>query len=389
MRFSGVMHAHSLSLILLLLIPSAHLPAAEAVQVLAAPEQGIQPRALVDTKGVLHLVWYAGSAKGGNLFHATRLENKTWSTPVRVNSIADSAVAAGTIRGAQVAIGRDGCLHVVWNGFDANAPKGTPLPLYYTRSLDGGNTFEPQRAVSGDWPLDGGGAVAADPQGKVHVLWHAGPHGEGETARRIFIRTSEDDGRTFGAERAISPEGMGVCACCAMQALATRSGAVHVLYRSATDGGRSRDIATLTSQDGGKTFSHAVVDPWRINGCPMSSMSLVELRDGSVAGAWEREGQIHASRFDTAGAMMGPLSSTSVKGSPGKGQRKHPVLAVANGRILMLWAEGTAWNKGGALAWQVFTEELKPTDESGAAGDVPVWSFGSVTVVKNNFVIVR
>jgi hypothetical protein len=387
----SLMHARHLALLLSLLLPAALFANQKRVEVLSVPEQGIQPRTLVDGKGILHLLWYAGGAKGGNLFHATRQADKSWSTPVKVNSIPDSAIAAGTIRGAQFALGRDGYLHVIWNGFRETDGKAEPMPLYYTRSADGGKTFEPQRIVSGDWPMDGGGAVAADAKGKVHVFWHAGREGgrDGEVSRRIFIRSSTDDGANFDTERAISPEGSGVCACCAMQALATRSGAVHVLYRTATDGGKSRDIATLTSQDGGKTFSHAVVDPWRIHGCPMSSMSLVELRDGSVAGAWEREGQILAARFDATGAMLGSLSSPLVKGSPGKGQRKHPVLAVADGRVLMLWAEGTGWNKGGTLAWQVFTGELKPTAESGVAGEVQVWSFGSVVAVKNDFVILR
>ncbi|HSJ00894.1 MAG TPA: sialidase family protein [Verrucomicrobium sp.] len=363
-------------------------PCASAVEIMAVPKDGIQPRAVVDGKGVLHLVWYTGSPKGGNLHHATCLENETWSPAVRVNSLPDSAVAAGTIRGAQVAMGREGHIHVVWNGFDATAPKGTPMPLYYTRSLDGGRTFTPQQVVSGDWPMDGGGAVAADVSGKVHVFWHAGQHGGGEDMRRIFIRTSEDDGMTFGSERAISPEGTGVCACCSMQAIATRAGNVHVLYRTANDSGKSRNIATLVSGDGGKTFSHAEIDPWRINGCPMSSMSLVEVQGGAVVGAWEREGQIVLGHF--APASNKPGKFTTAMGDPS--QRKHPVLAAGrDGTLLIAWAEGTGWNKGGTLAWQIVDQDL--TLNSGSklvtAGRVPVWSFSSVAAVGGSFVLVR
>lgn len=210
------MYACGLALLLSLLVPAALLANPGRVEMLSAPEQGIQPRALVDGKGVLHVLWYAGSAKGGNLFHATRQADKTWSAPVKVNSIPDSAVAAGTIRGAQFAMGRDGHLHVIWNGYYETSGKADPMPLYYTRSTDGGKTFEAQRIVSGDWPMDGGGAVAADAQGTVHVFWHAGREEgrEGEVSRRIFIRSSTDDGANFDAERTISPEGTGVCACC-------------------------------------------------------------------------------------------------------------------------------------------------------------------------------
>ena len=358
------------------------------VSVSDTPNSGLQPRLLVDTKGTPHVLWYAGDARGGDVFHATRNPDKTWSKPVRVNSEPGSAIAAGTIRGAQAALGRDGALHVVWNGSTANLPKGSHMPLFYTRSTDGGKTFEAQRAVSGDWPMDGGGAVAADAGGHVHVFWHAGlGKGKGgEITRRVFIRTSDNDGKDFAAERPISPEGLGVCACCAMQALVTRDGTgVYVLFRSAFDSGMSRDIISLVSHDGAKSFANATVDEWKIAGCPMSSMSLVESPRG-VLGAWEREGQVYFGVFDKA--ALAPTTSVAPEGKAGA--RKHPVLAVdANGQILMAWAEGTGWQKGGSLAWQLFDKSFKPMNERGTATGVPVWSFGGVAATSDGFVVLK
>jgi hypothetical protein len=42
------------------------------------------------------------------------------------------------------------------------------------------------------------------------------------------------------------------------------------------------------------------------------------------------------------------------------------------------WTEGTGWNKGGALAWQVFDKDGKPTAERGRTDGVPVWSMAAV-----------
>ena len=39
-----------------------------------------------------------------------------WSAPVSVNNEPKSAIAMGTIRGAQLAIGKAGTIHVAWNG---------------------------------------------------------------------------------------------------------------------------------------------------------------------------------------------------------------------------------------------------------------------------------
>ena len=47
---------------------------------------------------------------------------------------------------------------------------------------------------------------------------------------------------------------------------------------------------------------------------------------------------------------------------------KHPAVAVdAAGNILIAWAAGTGWQKGGSVAWQVFDRQLKPITGETAA----------------------
>jgi len=379
-RYQQLMKPHGL--IALVFLSGACITRAASVEILATPGQGIQPRALVASDGSLQLVWYEGSEKGGDVWHAKRIGGNRFSEPVRVNSEPATAVAAGTIRGAQAVMGREGRVHVVWNG--AMKHKRDRAPLYYTRMAGDGKAFEPQRAMSGDWIMDGGGAVAADNLGHVLVFYH-GDKGGGrdEAARRVLVRSSSDDGRTFGAERVISPDGAGVCACCAMQAIAADDGTVMALYRTAFDGGRQRDIALLTSHDGGKTFAHTVMDRWRIAACPMSSMSLAAGREGIIA-AWEREGQIYVAPAGDAA----PGVVVSPEGKPDG--RKHPVLAVRGEQVMVAWTEGTGWQKGGGMAWQILEGgALRPSAASGRAPGVKVWSFISAAPRKDGFVIVQ
>src|SRR5206468_739213 len=56
-------------------------------------------------------------------------------------------------------------------------------------------------------------------------------------------------------------------------------------------------------------------------------------------------------------------------------ERKHPVLAVnARGETLFAWAEGTGWQRGGSLVWQVHDRAGKPAEEKGKADrGIPVW----------------
>ena len=70
------------------------------------PNGGIQPQVAVDDIGTLHLVYYTGDAHHGDLFYARSNDGgASFSSPVRVNE-GGSAIAAGTIRGAQLALGK-------------------------------------------------------------------------------------------------------------------------------------------------------------------------------------------------------------------------------------------------------------------------------------------
>src|SRR5580698_677085 len=73
------------------------------ISVVRVPNGGIQPQAVAEG-GTLHLLYYAGDPKAGDLFYVKLKDwGGTWSAPVRVNSVSGSALAIGTIRGGQIA----------------------------------------------------------------------------------------------------------------------------------------------------------------------------------------------------------------------------------------------------------------------------------------------
>src|SRR6185369_17622731 len=85
---------------------SAH--AAGRVTLMQTPEGGIQPQAAVDSQGVVHLIYFKGNPQAGDLFYV-KLEpgKQRFSDPIRVNSQPGSVIAVGTIRGGQMAVGKD------------------------------------------------------------------------------------------------------------------------------------------------------------------------------------------------------------------------------------------------------------------------------------------
>ena len=356
------------------LVPNAN----GKVNLLRVPNGGLQPQAAMDERGALHLIYFLGEPGGGDVYYVRREAGKqAFTAPLRVNSEPNTAVATGTIRGAHLAIGKNGRIHVAWNG--PHKPGGHDAPMFHARLNDGRTAFEAQRNVmqfSGG--LDGGGSVAADQAGNVYVAWHGRGDKEGEEHRRVWVARSTDEGKTFAREVPAWNEPTGACGCCGLRAFADRQGRVHLFYRAATES-VNRDMYLLTSDNRGQSFSGMLFDRWKLNACPMSSAALADGTNGLLA-AWETQGQVYFASLNPKKPQ--PVSSIPATGAAGK--RKHPVLAAnLRGETLLVWTEGTGWKKGGSLAWQLYDAQGKPIGERGEAPGIPVWSFAAAVAEKD------
>jgi len=362
----------------------------ERVRVIPVPAGGLQPQAVVDERGGLHLIYFSGDPKGGDVWYQSAESVR----PVRANSQRGSAIAVGTIRGAQLALGKNGRVHVAWNGSGAAQPPG-PVnpdsgkpgqPMLYARMNDDGTGFEPQRNLMlHSFGLDGGGSVAADSAGGVYVAWHGIGESEaagkrGEARRAVWITQSQNDGRTFARETKAWTQATGACGCCGMKIFADGAGNVSVLYRSATEGVH-RDIYLLSSSDRGRTFTGRLMGEWDINACPMSSMDIASNGRERV-GTWENGGQVYWARLEGGTPLAAP--------GEGKG-RKHPRIAIdGRGEVMLVWTEGTGWQKGGRLACQRYDREGRANGDIRDAGEIPAWSFGAaVALPGGEFAVVR
>jgi hypothetical protein len=82
------------------------------------------------------------------------------SSPIRsVNGQEGSAIATGTIRGGHIALGKNGRVHVGWNGsHKADGPKGL------------GNATSDHARRPGAIPVWGLPTVVAEPDGRFTIL---------------------------------------------------------------------------------------------------------------------------------------------------------------------------------------------------------------------------
>ncbi len=357
--------------------------AAPRVHLWRVPDAGIQPQAVVDAAGAVHVLFFKGAPAGGDLYYAVRGPSaESFSAPLRVNSVPGSVLASGTVRGGQFALGAGGRVHVAWYGAKELAGPGKQRPVWHARLSADRTRFEPQGNVAaGSTGIDGA-TVAADPGGNVYVAWHAQGIKDGEAHRTVYVATSKDAGATFARAEPAPQASTGACGCCGLRALVDASGSVHILYRTATDG-LYRNAAWLTLGTGpGKPV---VLQPWKLDACPMSTFALTQAGPG-LAAAWETEQQIYYARLDPAARTF----STPLR-MDGPAGRKHPSIATgADGTTLVAWTEGTGWARGGTLAWQALDRGGSRLGAQTNAAPVPVWGLvAAVALQDGSFAILH
>ena len=207
---------------------------------------------------------------------------------------------------------------------------------------------------------------------------------EGETDRTVWVAISDDDGSTFRREVRATDEQTGACGCCGMRAFADAAGTLYMLFRAALTKA-DRDMYLLTSRDNGQSFSATDIDAWKIEGCPMSSMSFAEGPHG-VRAAWETYEQVYFAAVHGDAKGIGEPSAPAGDARP----RKHPSIAVnRNDETLLAWTEGMGWKKGGRVAWQTFDATGRPTSEQKRIDGVPTWSVvAAATLPNGEFVVI-
>jgi hypothetical protein len=359
----------------------ALLQSSAAVLLDRIPDGGIQPQLALDRDGTVHLIYFKGDAMGGDIFYVRRPPNDSqFSAPLRVNRTSGGAIAAGTMRGPQMALGKNNRVHVSWMG--GNGAKKVQIaeqpvtPMFYTRLNDKRTEFEPERnLITYAGGLDGGGSVAADPGENVYVVWHGAPPGsEGEENRALYIARSTDEGKSFAREHKVETKPIGACACCGLKAFADESGKLHVLFRAA-ESGVNRNELWLRSADFGATFETLGNDPWRIAACPASGTFLAG-NSQRMLGVWETENGVRAGLLESGKLQPIALPRSATK-------QKHPHATYSKDEVLITWVEGAGWGSEGKLAWQLFTSEGQPASEKKLKEGVPPWSFAACYAKRN------
>jgi len=285
-------------------------------------------------------VYIAMSKDGGN----------TFATPVKVNA------SSGAVWGQQVSRPRvvgtpNGTWHISYAANDVHPTlKKTMLTTHYTRSLDGGRSFEvPQRlsAITDQDMSDvihGGfasaaafGTMAAAPDGSVHVYWidtrHMQPSSD---SGAVYSNSSRDDGKTFSSEKQLVDTG--VCPCCQLTAVAnSRSEIILGSRQVAKDSFRQATVMSLSSSDKTIIDRQSIGDaPWQIAGCPLKP-TVVATHGAKIFAAVYSGGETQPGVIFSVSSDGGKSFVSHGLVHPSAAVSDAPTIAVNGSRVLLAW----------------------------------------------------
>jgi Neuraminidase (sialidase) len=157
------------------------------------------------------LTWLATEVRPASIyFQRSADEGKTWDSPRKISN------ANGDCLPPSIAV-NSGTVHLAW----VDCGEVIDGELYYTRSLDGGNTWEKSviivgNANSAQYPLIACGGS------NVYLIWQ-------DVQTQVFFKVSRDQGRTWENETLLGKVGKQSCYCFP-PALSVNKNAVTVVW---------------------------------------------------------------------------------------------------------------------------------------------------------------
>jgi hypothetical protein len=188
----------------------------------------------------------------GPLWFSRSLDGgETFSAPLRVAG--DGDVPA---RGPSLAAGSDGTLYLAWTvGEDRTAN------IHLAISRDHGRLFEPPRTVWSTGGHSDAPQLATDAAGALHLVHMESPAGPGRAGQVRYARLEQPSG-TFETPRIVSSPPAEDDASAAFPSLAVDGeGSVAVVWEHHPRGAESRGLGFALSRDGGRTFAPPGIVP--------------------------------------------------------------------------------------------------------------------------------
>lgn len=298
---------------------------------------GATPSATFDQEGRLWIAYVQDQTV--YVSHSDDL-GKSYSQAVKVNEIAEDAEHNGENRPKIIVDGQSN-IFISWTLKTSRRFTGE---IRFSRSVDGGKTFENPRTINDDELFTGHRfeSLYLTESGHLYLTWVDKRDLEASTERgqdyagaAVYYAVSSDQGKSFSSNYRVANNS---CECCRIAIAPRGPENIAILWRQIF-GETTRDhaIAVLTPDGQTLEMGRASYDEWQINACPHHGPTMTQ---SSISGdyhmSWFTNGDLHQGiyyarySFDSAK----PEQVFQVDGNAGAG---HPYLAEYGKTLYLVW----------------------------------------------------
>jgi len=300
-------------------------------------------------------------------------QGKTYSDPVRVNSVPEPVYTNGENR-AKIAFGPNGEIYVSWTKVLEGPFAGD---IRFSRSIDGGKSFEPVRTINDDGLITSHRfeSIYVTASGNIFMAWlekrdqvAALKAGREYNGAAVYYTYSTDNGATFVPNRKVADYS---CECCRIAMSETAYGDVAIFWRHIYDGTtRDHGFAELGTDGVVTPAQRATVDNWKIEACPHHGPTMVTASEVGYHISWFTLGDVRKGIFyGHYDPESGDINNLYPVAGAGSG---HPHLARVENKLYLVWKQFDGEKTGIRMmisvdegaSWQAVTTVADTADAS-------------------------
>ncbi len=244
-----------------------------------------QPQVAVDAAGAIHLVYGVNNSVR---YCRSDDQGKSYTAPTELPSF--GSLSLGMRRGPRIAaFGR----RVTVTAIGGPKGKGQDGNLLCYHSADAGATWSAPVVVNdvADSAREGLHGMSAGPHGTLCSVWLDLRQKKTEVMAATSVDGGATWFKNALVYQ--SPDGS-VCECCHPSVALGADGAIHVMWRNSLSGNRDMYVATSTDGGAGfgKAFQLGA-ENWLLDGCPMDGGAIACTAEKGVSTVWRREGKVY------------------------------------------------------------------------------------------------
>jgi hypothetical protein len=260
-----------------------------------------KPWVVADTRGPhagnLYIGWTQFTLAASDLLFSRSTDGgKTWSQPIKLNSVSGlPRDDNGALEGFHGIVGPDGALYTIWDARDG---------IMMATSHDGGATFSKDRRIipagPGYFGITGVSRSNGFPQidmdmrggkhgGNLYIAWSDYSNGDVD----VFVSSSADQGKTWSAPVRVNSDPIhnGRDQFFQWMAVDPQSGSVNLIFYDRRTDNVQTTVTLARSTDGGKTFQNYTWDPeaFAAEGDFLGDYLAITAFGNKVYGAWAHQ----------------------------------------------------------------------------------------------------